>query len=661
MKLRRLLATILSVVMICSCTSVTAFAKKAPKMRAETAVTSNSMVDNFVGADDDYAGSEYGWLTEGQLSSQDGSKDKHLGKGWNKYEINNPMATGIGEDDTYRVWKLEVDGGIPDIAHLWFFNDNTGTYEEYDVTSFSVSGRGAKALIIMPDGYRLVGGCFNPAKGINANYAGSHKPENTGNVSVITDINAWHNEIATYKFYDRSVYKYYSRAVDVVYKRPVTNFYQRAVTKFYGRSVDNFYSRAVDVVYQRYAQRYQIPVFEREAGDSHYYDETLVTRLDYDGNDVGSKPVNGGAFKNGHTYVTVNVAEASADNGVNYTIADSSKNNGKKTPDQYNRPIDYTYNVKIKDGKLTVSFPDNLVYASVGCYVWDNAPKDAKNAPKHYKNTVTVDVPENDGTVDLYFHLEKLSWNDFGESGNSGYVFKEWKYDDSLTEYDAEYSEVDTRYGEYELVDTQYNDYGIVDIQYGDYEYVDTQYGDYYVADTQYGEYYLEDILYGDCELTDIKTQTNRVEDDYTGSFTLTVDGKIVDIGELNLSAGEHTFVLSGAGFDDVTKTVSILPGENEDVVLQAEVQGEDVILDTVEVYTDNEEIIYYDYIADEIYIDEVYTEYYDIENIEYIYYENSYFYDEYNPVYNEEYLYKEDIKLGNEDDPFGEYAERIN
>lgn len=34
---------------------------------------------------------------------------------------------------------------------------------------------------------------------------------------------------------------------------------------------------------------------------------------------------------------------------------------------------------------------------------------------------------------------------------------------------------------------------------------------------------------------------------------------------------------------------------------------------------------------------------------------------DVYNPIYNEEYLYNDDIKIGNEDDPFGEYAERLN
>lgn len=144
----------------------------APMVLAAPAAA-GGQVDNFVGYDDAYAGDEYGWLTEGQLYAQDGSDDKNLGNGWKKYEINNPLNAATGEDDIYRVWKLEISGGQPQTAHLWFYN---GAYYDCEITNFSTSGNGATCLVIMPDGYRLVGGCFNPASGINANYVADTLP-----------------------------------------------------------------------------------------------------------------------------------------------------------------------------------------------------------------------------------------------------------------------------------------------------------------------------------------------------------------------------------------------------------------------------------------------------------------------------------------------------
>ena len=231
--------------------------------------------------------------------------------------------------------------------------------------------------------------------------------------------------------------------------------------------------KAYQLTFQPYRQKFmQVlfrPTFKRETSS---VSGTLVTRLEYDNNTAAAKPINGGTFKNGHTYVEVNVCDAKGENGVDYQIADSSFNaNGKKTPAEYNRPIEYYYNVKIDDGKITVSFDDNLISANVGAYAvasldvassgnngngnngnngngngnngngnGNNGNGNAKgnssstttvqdpdkafpgNAPSHKKNSVTIDMPANAGkTIYLYVHIDGISWY------SSDYKFVGWE------------------------------------------------------------------------------------------------------------------------------------------------------------------------------------------------------------------------------------------
>ena len=666
------------------------------------ALAAGGTVENFVGSDGEHDGEGYGWMTEGQLHAQDGSQDKNLGKGWNDIPaINNPFDIDINDEDAaFRVWKLQIDGGIPTTAHFWFYVNND--YDEYDFTEFTISGNGAVCLIVMPDGYRLVGGYALNCDGIKANYAGKHSPETVGTVTVTADVTAWHNEITPHEYYERTVDKYLERTADEYYERTVDKYSERTVDEYYTRTADEYYVRPVTEIMQRYAQRYLIPVFEKKLEGA--YNDTLVTRLEYDGDTAKAKPINGGAFKNGHTYVAVNVNEASQEGGVNFTIADSSKNNGKKAPDQYNRPIDYTYNVKIKDGKLTVSFPEDLAYASVGAYVYATAPKDAKNTPKHYDGSVTVDLPKNCGdTVYLYTHIEKLGWYDLDEAGKPIYVFKEWRYDDSRTEYDKEYTKIDTVYGkyaldhtdygdyklentvygEYGLEDTVYGDYKLEDTVYGEYVKVNTVYGDYVLEDTVYGNYVLEDTVYGDYVLENTETIPERIDDDYEGTLTLVVtnnaDGNVVTGVSLDepaqLEAGTYTFTLSGEGFGIKTQTVTINADESTTVSFTVAIQGADVTVATEKHYADKDadehfadkdatkhyankeaEKHYADKTAEEHFADKEAIKYYANKEAEKHYSDA-----EATQQYNEKYLYKEDIKLGNETDADGEYAVKDN
>lgn len=359
-------------------------------------------------------------------------------------------------------------------------------------------------------------------------------------VKVTADVTAWHNEITKYQDYKRDIAD----------------------------------------VYDRYAQKHMVPTFEKKMEGA--YEGTLVTRLNYSDNTKKAKPINGGVFDNGHTYVKLDVAEASKEGGVWYTIADSSKNNGKKTPADYNRPIEYWYHVQIKDGKLTVSLPEDLAYASVGAMVFNDTPVWTK-APKHYANSVTIDMPstksskggkkgknENNQTVYLYVHFEKLGWYDLDENGDYQYVFAGWEENKDLSFY-------------------------------GDYEYSGVWTGEY--------------------DISEVYEISNRVDDIYNGSLTLTVDGKEAALNApLNLTPGEHTFTVTGEGFTE-TKTVTLKKGQNADISFVFEKRFDDVYINNGEVVQKIEENI----------LDPIYHE-------DYIYLDNRYFDRDGNEVNEDEY-----------------------
>ena len=472
-----------------------------------------------------------------------------------------------------------------------------------------------------------------------------------GKVKASATVESYYNEITPHEYYERTVDEYYERTVDEYYERTVDEYYERTVDEYYERGVTNYFVRPVQEFYNRYSQKYLVPVFTKKVNTET---GTLVTRLTYSDNTKKAKPVDGNAFKNGHTYVAIDVAKASQDGGIWYTIADSSKNNGKKTPSEYNRPIDYKYNVSIKDGKLTVSFDDQLVSASVGAYVVTNPINFPGNAPKHYSNSVTVNLPKNNGTVYLYTHISSVSWY----AGENEYEFLEWRYDDSRTEYDENYTLVDTKYGDYELIDTKYDDYKLVDTKYGDYELVDTKY------------------------------ETKKIDVPYNNdNLILTVNGEEKALNEeLVLEPGKYTFTVSSATneFEPVSKVVTILPGQNNPIDFDILYVLDDVTLDSVIHQKDKDATIHQKDLDATIHQKDLDTTIHqkdldatihqkdldttihqkdkdatihqkDLEAIDI-------YSDEVKaPIYNEEYLFRDDIKLGNSFDPFGEYAVRIN
>ncbi|MFJ7733407.1 hypothetical protein ACIQXF_16165 [Lysinibacillus sp. NPDC097231] len=286
-------------------------------------------------------------------------------------------------------------------------------------------------------------------------------------------------------------------------------------------------------VWQKKYQPYYAPVYAKDVSSDET--KTLVSLSD-------------NAFNNGHTYVAVNVAAASAEGGIWYDIADSSPQN---------RPSGYKYNVKIANDKLTISFDDRLIAADVGAYVVNNPQDFPGNAPKHYGNTVTVDMPAGHGDiVYLYFHNQDgIKWFTTGK-----YEFKEYRW-------------VRT-----DLVD--------------DNKVRDDLVADYFVRNDTVGNEFVKDKY--DVGFKLVVTDENG---------NVVYNGVINNGGEIsfdNLKPGKYTCVLSGDDFDDATEIVTVVADGKANVDFN-------YIVVTDKDYVEKEylEKIY----LDDIYLDKIYLE----------------------------------------------------
>ena len=207
---------------------------------------------------------------------------------------------------------------------------------------------------------------------------------------------------------------YWQRTLQPIWQKVLLPVWQMTLQPIWQKTYQDVWQKTLQPVSQKTYQQYDAPVYKM---DTKTINDTLVTRI-YDGpGKTATVLPNSGTFKNGHTYVGVNVTTASQPGGVAFMIADSSYNsNGKKTPDQYNTPIGYTYNVTTANGQLTISFDDLLMSASVGAYLACSVDGFPGNAPKHVTVTsgqsVSFALPAPCATSDvlLYTHFEGLSW-----------------------------------------------------------------------------------------------------------------------------------------------------------------------------------------------------------------------------------------------------------
>jgi len=156
----------------------------------------------------------------------------------------------------------------------------------------------------------------------------------------------------------------------------------------------------------------------------------------------------GGTWNNGMTYVDVNIAEASTDEGIWFQIADSSPSN---------RPSGLWYNVKVADGMLTVSFADGVTIPNdcIGIVLSAVPFVDRPTSELKHDNVLTKSLPAGTGdTVYLYFHSQGritwitdnlIGWKDvpykgkltLDVAGPDGFVYKDEDFNGSYLLYPA--------------------------------------------------------------------------------------------------------------------------------------------------------------------------------------------------------------------------------
>ena len=262
----------------------------------------------------------------------------------------------------------EVFGQIAE--NVWLLlkvheDENTGEITYTVNTDYVCPDCGSSRWVSYSNQSDMLGGKFD-GKNMQVNHygGGGDDPVLNGDLIISVTDKTVQDSVQFQNTYERSIWYIFEQDVWDVFERDVWKIYKRNVWDIYERDVWDILQGKVWDIMQRDIQPYFRPVFIR---DLNSFKGTLVSRLQYSGNDAKAAPTDGGAFGNGHTYVSIPA------DGTSKTIliADSSPNNGKKTPAQYNTPItpNYSYTAQVVGGKLEITFDERFVSASVGGYL----------------------------------------------------------------------------------------------------------------------------------------------------------------------------------------------------------------------------------------------------------------------------------------------------
>ena len=175
-------------------------------------------------------------------------------------------------------------------------------------------------------------------------------------------------DIFAQDFYDTYAQDFYDVFAQDYYDVYAQDFYDVFAQDFYNVFAQDYYDVYAQDFYDVYAQDFRkifVPVFEKKASS---VGGTLVTWLE-DGK------VPGGKFGNSMTWLEVDIAKASAPEGIDYTIGDSSPSN---------KPINYNYNVRIEGNELVLSLDDRLISAAVTAKLYSSIP--SKHDPSGHTN-----------------------------------------------------------------------------------------------------------------------------------------------------------------------------------------------------------------------------------------------------------------------------------
>ncbi|MFS0576955.1 hypothetical protein AB1K83_15045 [Sporosarcina sp. 179-K 3D1 HS] len=518
-----------------------------------------------------------------------------------------------GEDKFVPGYELGSEGTV-----FWHFvnPDKLGGYANItflDANENEVTINNVKSYkndqhfgVVTAQSWKLLNAVYYPdkapgKKGTQFNLGHTAGKEAYGALKVTANVNKQHDEVTWQRYYERDV----------------QDFYKRDVQDFYNRDVQDFYSRDVQDFYERETSKRYVPVFEKKVSNNNKGTTSLLS-----GN-------NGGKFNNDMVWLEVDVQKARSE-GYTFGIAQSNPGNSY---------IGYDYDVKIEGEQLIVSFDDRFINTKITAKVYQTSPTKHDNTGAvglATGGTLAVNLPNGYGDkVYLYVHLENgINWYTTGE-----YEFVEWRYKDTIT---GEYALIRTNTGEYEKVKTETSDYYIDETVYGQYKKTRTEISDYKLVDTK-------------------EIENTTVTDDYNVEFDLVVTyangdsvytGKIQNKGEVvipKLLPGNYTGILSGDDINDQIKYTNVLVSKTAEVNFNdvPTVIGEQVDIYLGDIKTDKQ--------LEDVKIDNKLPDVKTDKQLEDVREDNKlpdlYLPDKILP----------DVRLGNETDPYGEYAIKLN
>ena len=393
--------------------------------------------------------------------------------------------------------------------------------------------------------------------------------------------------------------------------RDVQDFYTQTRQDTYTQVVYDIYNQPNWDIYQRELQDTYVPTFEKKVTQTQK--TTLVSR-------------GGTAWGNGHTYLSLPIGTRQS---VGIALSDPS-----------NTPVGYSYFISVSETAVTLTLDDRLISASVALKVFAEEP--AQTGPGSHtqlgpdRRSVSVPLPEGHGDIIyVYVHFEGgISFYTTGEYEFAGWKFKETR---EVRNY-------------------------FVKNQQGELEFVKTFKGALVkVGDTALGPLVLVRHFEGEYTLEKrVKVKSETVQDPYDALFDVLVTdggGNTVFSGQLGnheeklldrLVPGSYTVQVSGADIGTRSKTVEVTAGSTASAIFDGIVlTGPTKDSDLPPERRDNK-------LPDDItpiQLDDIIIP----DKRE----------DEINPVKLPDVQLPdqqlEDIYLGNETDPFGEHAVRLN
>ena len=236
----------------------------------------------------------------------------------------------------------------------------------------------------------------------------------------------FHNELAQ-DYHNELAQDYHNELKQDFHNELAQDYHNELAQDYHNELAQDFHNELAqdyhNVLKQDFHDEY-VPVFEKYVT----YSGTLVSGITLGYGTDGTSGLPGGYLKNGMTYLKIsNIGQYDSDNPLAVWIADSSPQNKKMSPTEYNRNTDFMYELYVEDGKVFIEIveDDRLIDMDFGIQVSDKAfTGNPTSLVKHDNNPDGTPVmADSGGNTYVFFHSGGGSWYTTGF-----YEFVGWEF-----------------------------------------------------------------------------------------------------------------------------------------------------------------------------------------------------------------------------------------